>query len=88
MAKIKVKNNEQCRLKFTHIRGGEAELDVMMNPLTGDWLETHKYNGMETSYYVSKATAVGLVNNIVDKSKEKGLPCVVTIEPRKLLPDL
>lgn len=88
MAQIKIKDNEQCHLKFTHINGGEAELKIMMNPLTGNWLQIHKHNGASTSYYGSKDVAVGLVNKIVDKSREKGLPCEVTIKPREVLPNL
>ncbi len=84
--KIKLKENQEAKLTFTHINGQEASLYVAMNPLTGDWMQIHKIGGEETAYSGEKASALSLVNNIVKKSKKNNLKCEVVIQNRTILP--
>lgn len=87
MANIKVQDDERCLVTFTHLNGKRAAFSFVCNPLTGDWLQTHRV-GDDSSYYYSpsKDGAIKLANNIVEKSAENNLPCVVEISKNTLCP--
>ena len=85
MSKIKLKDGEECLVTFVHINGEDSSYEMMWNPLTGDWLQTHKIGAKESSYYSDKTDAVRLLNQIVSKSADKGLRCDVRIQPRKTM---
>jgi hypothetical protein len=87
MNKITVKDSEQCTVTFEHCMTHESSsYTIMQNPLTGNWLQTHKVGDKETSYYSNKKDAVKLANDIVKKTTKLGLPVTVDIQPRTVLP--
>ncbi len=81
MKAIKLKDGETCLLTFTHVRGMPASYAIARNPLTGDWLQTHKIGDDQAYYYSGKVDAVKLANNILRISTAKNLPCTVEIKP-------
>jgi hypothetical protein len=76
---IKLTEKESLKLTFTHVNGKSASLFIAMNPLTGDWLQTHKVGDAETSYYGTKSDALSLANSIVKKSAKENLTCTASV---------
>lgn len=72
--KIKLTDKQTCRLTFIHAVTKEpSSLFIAMNPLTGDWMQTHKVGEKESSYFGTKTDAISLANNIIKKSIKMGL---------------
>lgn len=77
---MKLTPKQTATLTFTHVTSGKpASLFIAMNPLTGDWLQTHRHGDAETSYYGTEADAVRLADKIIEVSKKKKLTCTVKI---------
>lgn len=81
---INFKDDEEVTVTFTHIRTKEpSKLFVARNQLTGSWLQEHSIGKGKTAYYSNKNDVKKLVNNIVKKNTEKGLPVEVKVEKAK-----
>lgn len=84
MKKVTITDKQKLKLEFDHISGGTGKFEMVQNPLTGDWLETHSLNGKNTSYYSDNKTAsLVLANKIIRVSAERGLKCTITISSVK-----
>lgn len=79
MSKIRLRDNETCVVTFTHVNGKPAKLVVKRNPLTKQWIQVHTIGEDRSAYAGDKTEAVKLINQIVKKSTEKSLPCLVEI---------
>lgn len=87
MTKITFGKNDQVTVTFVHKRTKEqAKVFIARNPLTNSWLQEHTVGEQSTPYMSNKASCVSLVNSIVKKNTELGLPVDVKIEPRKTIP--
>jgi hypothetical protein len=82
--KIKLTEKQTLKMTFTHPNGKPASFFAAMNPLTGDWLQTHKVGDAESSYYGTKSAVLSLANSIVKKSAEKNLTCEVEVSNIKI----